>query len=81
MVLVGQPELDVLLNRYELRQVRERIALRARIAPLTKTESEDYIDHRLSLVRERATGCLFKASARSNCEIRKWYSTKTEHSL
>ena len=51
MVLVGQPELDTLLNRYELRQVRERIALRARLAPLTKTESEDYIDHRLSLVR------------------------------
>ena len=51
MVLVGQPELDTLLNRYELRQVRERIALRARIAPLTKTESEGYIDHRLSLVR------------------------------
>ena len=51
MVLVGQPELDALLNRYELRQVRERIVLRARIAPLTKTESEDYIDHRLSLVR------------------------------
>ena len=51
MVLVGQPELDTLLNRYELRQVRERIALRARIAPLTKTESEDYIDHRLNLVR------------------------------
>ena len=51
MVLVGQPELDTLLNRYELRQVRERIALRARIAPLTKTESEDYVDHRLSLVR------------------------------
>ena len=51
VVLVGQPELDVLLNRYELRQARERIVLRARIAPLTKTESEEYIYHRLSLVR------------------------------
>ena len=51
MILVGQPELDALLNRYELRQVRERIVLRVRIAPLTKTESEDYIDHRLGLVR------------------------------
>ena len=50
MVLVGQPELDALLNRSELRHVRERIALRARIAPLTKTESEEYIDHRLNLV-------------------------------
>ncbi|HET9846357.1 MAG TPA: AAA family ATPase [Nitrospira sp.] len=51
LVLVGQPELDALLNRSELRQVRDRIVLRARIAPLTKKESEDYIDHRLSLVR------------------------------
>lgn len=50
LVLVGQPELDALLNRSELRQVCERIALRARITPLTKAESEDYIDHRLSLV-------------------------------
>jgi general secretion pathway protein A len=50
MVLVGQPDLDALLNRSELRQVRDRIVLRARIAPLTKTESEEYIDHRLSLV-------------------------------
>ncbi len=51
VILMGQPELHALLNRYELRQVRERIVLRARIAPLTKTESEDYIDHRLSVVR------------------------------
>ena len=50
IVLVGQPELDALLNRSELRHVRERIVLRARIAPLTKTESEEYIDHRLNLV-------------------------------
>ena len=51
IVLVGEPELDTLLNRSELRHIRERIDLRARIAPLTKAESEDYIDHRLSLVR------------------------------
>ena len=50
IVLVGQPEFDALLNRSELRQIRERIVLRARIAPLTKAESEDYIDHRLGLV-------------------------------
>jgi type II secretory pathway predicted ATPase ExeA len=50
IVLVGQPELDELLSRHELRQVRERIVLRARIAPLTTVESVAYIDHRLSLV-------------------------------
>jgi general secretion pathway protein A len=54
IVLVGQPELDGLLNRHELRQVRERIVLQARIAPLTNSESIAYIDHRLSLAsRER----------------------------
>jgi general secretion pathway protein A len=50
IVLVGQPELDELLNRHELRQVRERIVLHARIAPLTKAESVAYIDHRVKLV-------------------------------
>jgi type II secretory pathway predicted ATPase ExeA len=50
IVLVGQPELDELLNRHELRQVRERIALHTRIAPLTKAESVAYIDHRVNLV-------------------------------
>ena len=63
VILVGQPELDALLNRYELRHVRERIVLRARIAPLTKTESEDYIDHRLSLVR-RKPRAVFSKQAR-----------------
>jgi general secretion pathway protein A len=42
--------LDALLERHELRQVRERIVLHARIAPLTNAESVAYIDHRLSLV-------------------------------
>jgi len=50
IVLVGQPELDELLNRHELRQVRERIGLQAKIAPLTNAESIAYIDHRLTLV-------------------------------
>jgi general secretion pathway protein A len=39
--------LDTLLERYELRQVNERIALRARIAPLTQDESVAYIEHRI----------------------------------
>jgi general secretion pathway protein A len=62
MVLVGQPELDTLLSRDELRQVRERIGLRARIAPLTKNESEDYIAHRLGLVRSEP-GAVFSKPA------------------
>ena len=47
IVLVGQPELERLLERHELRHVRERVAVRGRILPLTKSESYAYIQHRL----------------------------------
>lgn len=47
IVLVGQPELDRKLARYELRQLRQRIAVRAVIKPLNTEESIDYIKHRL----------------------------------
>ncbi|GJL59317.1 MAG: hypothetical protein NPIRA03_21740 [Nitrospirales bacterium] len=47
IVLLGQPELDSLLDRYELRQLRQRIAVRAIIQPLSKLESFEYIRHRL----------------------------------
>ncbi len=62
LVLVGQPELDALLLRHELRQVRERIVLRARIAPLTKEESRAYIQHRLNSV-SREQRAVFSKSA------------------
>ncbi|CAE6755487.1 AAA family ATPase [Nitrospira defluvii] len=47
IVLTGQPELEALLERHEVRHVRERIAVRARILPLTESESLAYIQHRL----------------------------------
>ena len=47
IVLLGQSELDGLLDRYELRQVRQRIAVQAMIRPLSKQESCQYIQHRL----------------------------------
>jgi general secretion pathway protein A len=46
-VLVGQPELDNTLARRDMRQVNQRIALRARLAPLSLDESIEYIEHRL----------------------------------
>ena len=47
IVLVGQPELERKLRLHELRQLKQRIAVRAVIAPLTETESHEYIHHRL----------------------------------
>jgi len=46
-VLVGQPELDNTLARRDMRQVNQRVALRARLAPLEVNESIEYIEHRL----------------------------------
>ncbi len=48
IVLVGQPEFEDLLNLKELRQLKQRIAVRAKINSLTQEESMAYIQHRLT---------------------------------
>ena len=53
LLLVGGPELDALLDRQELHHIRDLIALRARIPPLTKLESLAYIQHRLKIASRR----------------------------
>jgi general secretion pathway protein A len=47
IILIGQPELDNTLARRDMRQVNQRVALRARLAPLGLNESMEYIEHRL----------------------------------
>ncbi|MGB8439835.1 MAG: AAA family ATPase [Candidatus Acidiferrales bacterium] len=49
IVLVGQPELEGRLNRPELRQIKQRIALRCKTAALTLAETHDYIRARLKI--------------------------------
>lgn len=49
VVLVGQTELEDLLERHELRQLKQRIAIRSHIEPLTPQDSYTYISHRLSV--------------------------------
>lgn len=48
IILAGQPELDDLLGDYRLRQLNQRIAVRARLRPLTQMESSEYLRFRLS---------------------------------
>ncbi len=47
IVLVGQPELNELLCRPELRQLRQRIALRHDLRPFDEKELREYVDERL----------------------------------
>ena len=48
IVLVGQPEFDEMLKRKELRQLKQRIAIKGAISPLTKDDCMAYIRHRLT---------------------------------
>jgi general secretion pathway protein A len=47
ILLVGQPELDDKLDSFELRQLKQRIALRAELQPLTFDETKGYVFRRL----------------------------------
>jgi general secretion pathway protein A len=52
IILIGQPELQQLLKRQELRQLAQRITARYHLLPLTIQEIGLYIQHRL-----RVAGC------------------------
>jgi len=47
IVLVGQQEFEQILGLHQLRQLKQRIAIRSTIIPLTRQESMAYIRHRL----------------------------------
>lgn len=53
VVLAGQPELEVKLRRPDLRQLRQRIALRCNTSPLTLQETHAYIENRLHTAGSR----------------------------
>jgi general secretion pathway protein A len=48
IVFSGQPEFEERLKVYALRQLKQRIAIRVKILPLSRKESLEYINHRLS---------------------------------
>jgi general secretion pathway protein A len=49
IVLVGQPELDRKIDSVELRQLKQRIAMRCRLEPLGLQDLNGYIQRRLEL--------------------------------
>ena len=61
IILIGQPELQAILARPELRQLTQRITARFHLTPLSKEETTAYIRHRLQIVGFR--GELFTSGA------------------
>ena len=49
LVLIGQPELDQLLKKSELRQLRQRITISWELLPLNRDETRGYIQHRINV--------------------------------
>jgi general secretion pathway protein A len=49
VILIGQPELNALLERPELRQVVQRITARYHLQPLGRADTQAYVQHRLAV--------------------------------
>jgi|GEM_PF-85425 len=62
IILAGQPELEQLLSRPELRQINQRIAVRYRLSPISMEETHAYIRHRLEVAGENG-GVSFSRNA------------------
>ncbi len=61
IVLIGQPELQELLERPDLRQLKQRITARYHLTPLSEAETKAYVQHRLQ--RAGRTTPLFTPAA------------------
>ena len=55
IVLVGQPELEQKLKQPQLRQLKQRLTLRAKTHPLTLEETRAYIQQRLRIAGSNGT--------------------------
>lgn len=61
IILVGQPELSRILKQNNLRQLNQRISIRSYLNPLTFSETQSYILHRLRV-----------AGGTNNIRITRW---------
>ncbi len=47
VILIGQPELDQVLNSHAFRQLKQRVTLRYQLQPLSEEDTRRYIENRL----------------------------------
>ena len=55
IILAGQPELKDVLDRPDLKQLKQRIAIRSHLPELNREEVGDYIEHRLKVAGAKST--------------------------
>ncbi|MFH1354831.1 MAG: AAA family ATPase, partial [Candidatus Omnitrophota bacterium] len=63
IILLGQPQLRKKLENINLEQFKQRIAVYYHLNALTKSETDEYIAHRIKLVSSNGAESLFERSA------------------
>lgn len=67
IVFAGQPELDEILQRHELRQLRQRIGVRAELLPLAPKEAQAYLAHRIEAAEGQIDAVLTPGARAAIC--------------
>ncbi len=63
IVLMGQPELEIVLDSPELRQLKQRVALRCQLQPLDESQTHAYVLSRLERAGAAAGAAVFSDDA------------------
>jgi len=63
IILAGQPELDQKLDSFELRQLKQRIALRCHLEALNLEETRKYMERRLQIAGASSENKIFSDAA------------------
>ncbi len=63
IILAGQPELDQKLDSHELRQLKQRVALRCHLDPLSANETKEYMRRRLQIAGAAGAVDIFSGPA------------------
>ncbi len=64
VVLFGQPELDQMLSKPSLRQLKQRITFNYQLAPLASEHIEHYLEHRMRVAGYTGTSIFTKKTKR-----------------
>jgi general secretion pathway protein A len=64
IILAGQPELNDVLRRHDLRQLNQRITVRCRLTPMKLDDTTHYINHRLKITGSRIPEIFSRAAIR-----------------
>ncbi len=64
IILAGQPELNGILRRHDLRQLNQRITVRCRLTAMSFDDTEQYVHHRLRISGSRIPEMFSRAALR-----------------